>query len=269
MKMWKSRHIFFTCILWIISVLFSTNAIGQISLERQVIGSSGNDFQNLSGLAVSYTVGEAVVNTFEANPYFFTQGFQQPIGMLLGPLSYININKETICPDVNLGTITVNSIKGCLGPYVVRLRVLNNGVFETVDSIPDKLENEEVEFTNLGVDTFIVEVIGATYCVESDTILLEAKNSEGCELKVYSGITPNGDGSNDIWIIDNIEIYGDNEVSIFNRWGSEVWTAKNYNNSDVAWDGSNKNGNDLPDATYFYVIKTDAETVNGWVELTR
>ena len=275
MKKWKSQNTFYKCSLLFISLLICTYSNSQITLERQVIGSTGNHFQGPDGLAVSYTVGEAIVNTFENNPYFLTQGFHQPDGMLLPPVSYLSSSESTLCPDVSSGEISVNSLGGCLAPYAVRLRIRINGLYITADSVPQKFENESVTFDKLPADTFIVEVIGATYCVESDTIIIESKNPEGCGLKVYSGITPNGDGSNDFWIIDNIERLGDNEVSIFNRWGNEIWNAKNYDNEEIVWEGKNKNGNELPDATYFYIIKTElpdqngSTTRQGWVEITR
>jgi hypothetical protein len=79
--------------------------------------------------------------------------------------------------------------------------------------------------------------------------------------------SPNGDGSgNDSFIIYNINNYPDNEVTIFNRWGNEVYKTKNYNNKDNSFRGvanvgiltnSNK---ELVDGVYYYIIYT---TQNG------
>jgi gliding motility-associated-like protein len=57
-------------------------------------------------------------------------------------------------------------------------------------------------------------------------------------------------------------------VSIYNRWGDLVWSGKNYDNVNVVWEGKNKNGQDLPDATYFYLVEIPDKTYKGWVELT-
>ncbi|MGQ0827190.1 MAG: gliding motility-associated C-terminal domain-containing protein [Bacteroidota bacterium] len=87
-------------------------------------------------------------------------------------------------------------------------------------------------------------------------------------LKFYSGITPNGDGENDLWEIDGITAFPENTVTIFNRWGEKVWNGNNYDNVKTVWDG--KNGADLlPDATYFYVVELDKKIYKGWVELTK
>lgn len=71
-------------------------------------------------------------------------------------------------------------------------------------------------------------------------------------------ITPNNDGKNDNLIISCAEgdVYPENELIIFNEWGSEVFRASPYNND---WDGTYQ-GNELPDGTYFYVFIPGEET---------
>lgn len=88
-------------------------------------------------------------------------------------------------------------------------------------------------------------------------------------IKFYSGITPNGDGENDKWQIDCITKFPDNELTLFNRWGDKIWSGKNYDNVKVVWEGKNNGGEQLPDATYFYVLEVDGKTFKGWVELTK
>lgn len=87
---------------------------------------------------------------------------------------------------------------------------------------------------------------------------------------LYNGITPNDDGMNDTWIIYGIGEYADNKVIIFNRWGGPVWEADGYDNYDVVWNGTNLQGEDLPDGTYYYIIDIpELDTYKGWVQLTR
>lgn len=73
-------------------------------------------------------------------------------------------------------------------------------------------------------------------------------------LTFFNSFTPNGDGKNDRWEIKNIDVFPDNELTILNRWGGEVFKAKPYQNSN-AWDGS-----DLNSGTYYYLLKVN---VNG------
>lgn len=64
-------------------------------------------------------------------------------------------------------------------------------------------------------------------------------------------LSPNGDGKNDIWIIEDIEKYPDNEVTVFDRSGRTVYHTKNYKNT---WNGT-LSGLPLSENTYYYMIK--------------
>jgi gliding motility-associated-like protein len=90
------------------------------------------------------------------------------------------------------------------------------------------------------------------------------------ELNVSQAITPNGDGINDVWMIYNIENYPNNSVKVFNRWGSEVFSARGYNND---WNGHyNNNGQSLPNSSsYFYQIDLEGDGSvdnEGWIYIT-
>jgi|GEM_PF-125238 len=72
---------------------------------------------------------------------------------------------------------------------------------------------------------------------------------------VHSGVSPNGDGINDVFTIDGIESYPDNHLVIITRSGLKVFEANGYTNSIHGFDGnSNVNGGLLPAGTYFYVL---------------
>jgi gliding motility-associated-like protein len=120
-----------------------------------------------------------------------------------------------------------------------------------------------------GIDTFRYRV-----CVLNgrDTVCSEANVTVNiiCSdiLKVANGFSPNGDRDNEFFFIDGLSAYPDNTVLVFNRWGNEVLKAKNYNND---WRGDWK-GKDLPDGTYFYLIRDDAKgevLQTGWVVINR
>lgn len=78
------------------------------------------------------------------------------------------------------------------------------------------------------------------------TVTASVRVDSGCELIIPNVITPNGDGSNDVWQISTQSPSG-HSVKIFNRWGNEVFSASNYANN---WRAA-----DLPDGTYFYIVE--------------
>jgi gliding motility-associated-like protein len=81
---------------------------------------------------------------------------------------------------------------------------------------------------------------------------------------IPKGISPNDDNFNDNFDLSNFEV---SELQIFNRYGLEVYQKNNYTNE---WNGKTDNGEELPSATYFYLVsfQSGAQT-SGWVYLNR
>jgi gliding motility-associated-like protein/uncharacterized repeat protein (TIGR01451 family) len=78
-------------------------------------------------------------------------------------------------------------------------------------------------------------------------------------------ITPNGDGKNDEFVIVGLEEFNSAELTIFNRWGNEVYHNGNYRNT---WTGEGLN-----EGTYYYLIRLKKEgkleVYKGWVLIKR
>ena len=104
-------------------------------------------------------------------------------------------------------------------------------------------------------------------CVSNVVFTVDINSS--CDVLVNNGFTPNGDGVNDFFVIDNIEKYPNNNVQIFNRWGDKVFKTSRYDNATNNWDGK-FNGKPVTSGTYFYLILNDNGKVlkKGWLELT-
>ena len=62
--------------------------------------------------------------------------------------------------------------------------------------------------------------------------------------------TPNGDGTNDYFVVDNHGIETLNML-IFNRWGAKVYE---WNTTQNAWDGTGLDGEDVADGVYYYIL---------------
>ena len=89
------------------------------------------------------------------------------------------------------------------------------------------------------------------------------------ELRIPSGISPNGDGKNDVWRISVLEEFPNASVQIFNRWGELLY--EQPNGYKEPWDGTYK-GKALPVGTYYYVIdlKSDRfETITGPITIVK
>ncbi|MDI9535165.1 MAG: gliding motility-associated C-terminal domain-containing protein, partial [Bacteroidota bacterium] len=104
--------------------------------------------------------------------------------------------------------------------------------------------------SGLGAGNFNVTVTDANDCrIEFEEIFLAESDIE-C-LKIPNAFTPNGDGINDTWIIENIKMFPGARIFVFNRWGQEVWMGY----PDEEWDGTYRNSKPMPAGTYLYVIE--------------
>lgn len=251
-------------------VTSSANIIAQTQLERSVISSGGNESSS-SSIQISSTVGEPAVQTASTGNFIYTQGFQQPIVGTISssPLRMVISSTGASCQGRDNGLVLIDSIIGCQSPYQLVLNILPTP-FDTVplDTMQADSSAAGVSFSGLGQGTYILQVVSADGCSDAFLFPIGLIDAEACALKFYSGITPN-DNRNNQWIIDNVELYPSNEVTIINRLGNLVWEGSNYDNTNVVWSGENLNGNELPSATYFYIFETDGVVEKGWIELTR
>lgn len=102
-----------------------------------------------------------------------------------------------------------------------------------------------------------------------ESFLTIATSSGEGQVTVFNGVSPDGDGLNDYWHIENIDKLPDarpNKVTIFNRWGDVLWSAKDYDNVTNVFTGG-----DLPAGTYFYKIEFAGgrKPITGFLSLKR
>ncbi|MCB0784196.1 MAG: gliding motility-associated C-terminal domain-containing protein, partial [Flavobacteriales bacterium] len=93
---------------------------------------------------------------------------------------------------------------------------------------------------------FVVTVTAANGCTSIDSVLVTVIP----EVVIPTGFTPNGDGYNDTWVIDFVELFPDIEVEIYNRWGELLFRSVGY---QQPWDGRYEGGL-VPVGTYYYVV---------------
>ncbi len=96
---------------------------------------------------------------------------------------------------------------------------------------------------------YTVTATNATGCSDVKTITIEVRDDYEA-IKATNILTPNGDGINDTWVVENIDQYPNNEVKIFDKAGRVLYSKKAYDNS---WNAT-LNGSPLAEGTYFYII---------------
>jgi gliding motility-associated-like protein len=112
----------------------------------------------------------------------------------------------------------------------------------------------------------------------------EEKLVEDCPLVIPNVFTPDGDGYNDYFAIRKLNLQRENELIIYDRWRKNVFQQKNYKchfkdskyyNTEEAFTGLSRGGQNLPEGTYYYAFKYNAipkkkaKTYTGIVTILR
>jgi gliding motility-associated-like protein len=118
--------------------------------------------------------------------------------------------------------------------------------------------------TPLKTTTYTLETTSAAGCTSTDQISVTVLP----KISIPNTFTPNRDGINDVWEIKGLAEYRNCQVDIFNRWGQKVYSSVGYNKP---FEGLNQSGEELPIATYYYIIqlKKDEAPISGSVTIVR
>jgi gliding motility-associated-like protein len=171
--------------------------------------------------------------------------------------------KANVTESAPIGTYAVTALNS---PASGRFAIFSNGAFNYIS-----------DSTFKGVVKFKYLICSQTCAMVCDTgevkILVKEKIKPivdtTTDVDIPNAITPNGDGKNDFFVIDNIEKYTKSELTVFNRWGEILYRSKAYNGQ---WGGTNQNGQPLAEGTYYYILRLnvdDGKILRGDVTILR
>ena len=256
---------------------------------------------------------DGVVDYIPEAGFVGQDSFEYTVEDIDGRVSNVAVVSIDVTSDSDLAiTITVDEVTPSIDSNVeFTITITNDGdqVFSNIvvdESLPSGYEfvgsqSAEGDYNNitakwtishigaqgtamLKLTAKVVAVAGADYLnvvtiEESSPVDSNLENNtaqvavEPLLLVVYNEFSPNGDGFNDTFVIDGIQLYPNNVLKVYNRYGSLVFQTSNYNND---WDGvANKSGaimskDRLPVGTYFYVLDTGTGIrKSGWLYIAR
>lgn len=241
------------------------------TISPQVINSAGDHRQiGSSGIWITDNIGEPFTETIGSGSGMITQGFIQP--EVISNIGFVLETKvaNLTCFKKNDGEIHLTYTSP---PQVTTLSV--QYLWTPATLCPN---NDCSELAGLPADTFKVDVVisysNSVGALKTDTLktgnVIITDSGAPCEITVFTGITANGDGDNDVFTIKNIDEFPNNRVTIYNRWGQQMADIKNYNNVTNPWPSKDKLDNLLP-STYFYILELGdgSKPIKGWVELIK
>jgi gliding motility-associated-like protein len=198
-----------------------------------------------------------------------------PVSLVIVPCS---VNSPPVIAPTEGNTIVGGTITVSLTPLLsdpdnnldlTTLKIITppiSGASATIVNGELLINYGNISFT--GVDQIGVEVCDLAGSCTTRTITI---NVTAGDLEYFNAVSPNGDGRNDTFHIENIDQLPDtqqNKVTIFNRWGDVVFEIGNYDNVNRVFSGKSNNGNELPSGIYFYKIEyRSGRPVTGYLSL--
>lgn len=140
------------------------------------------------------------------------------------------------------------------------------GVWQWSDpaiTLGDSTNNiSSIQGLSLGTNVLVWKVTNGLCPESQDELRIMVK-----DLFVPNVITPNSDGKNDFFKILGLRQQEANKLTIFNRWGKQVYYSEQYYND---WEGVSMNGSDLPADTYFYILTLKkGRLLKGYITIKR
>ena len=248
-----------------------------VTINNLPVANAGKDTAICEGNSITLQASGGILYKWEASASLSDITIANPVANPLTNTSYIvNAGNQFAC--WNRDTVILTVLKKPIadaGPDKQLLEggsVILNGVaggdsssyywtpaqFISNSNIKTPVVNPINDITY----TFHV-VSGNGCCVATDDSFVRLFK----KIKIPNAFSPNGDGINDVWNIDALNLYPESETNVFNRYGQLVFHSIGYGRP---WDGR-FNSKLLSTGTYYYSIdrKNNLPVVTGWLMIIR
>tara|TARA_R110002050_G_scaffold196426_2_gene331344 strand:+ start:40813 stop:51588 length:10776 start_codon:yes stop_codon:yes gene_type:complete len=214
-----------------------------------------------SGLLPTNTIAIAMEDETIRPDLLYSLDSTDPNDMVLNP-DFTNLT-----PGQH--TLTIAHTSGCTRSFNFDVEnieslslLLSNTTINTITTAvtggkPDytyEINGQEVSNDNnyliKRTDTYSVTVTDQNGCSVTEDIYVEF-----IDIEIPNFFSPDGDGINDLWKPKNVEIFPNIYMTIFDRYGREVYLMKQ---NTIGWGGFYKETN-LPVGDYWYIIKLNGE----------
>lgn len=152
-------------------------------------------------------------------------------------LDLTSIVTAPTCKDLNNASVEITVVGGT-APYSYNL-----GTNSSDSSV----------FASLRPSVYSMFVTDANGCNSRVYDIVVPESKIDC-LRIPNVFTPNGDGVNDEWIIENIELFPEAHIYIYNRWGQLLYHGRG---DSERWDGSYR-GHFVPSGVYIYIVSLES-----------
>jgi gliding motility-associated-like protein len=244
-------------------IINGSDCYGIIPLRLIVNSNLPNDFDDEEvTLCNGNTLTLSVANTFAT--YYWSNG---------------DTDSSTDINSPGIYTLTVTDANTCEATKKFIATEATAPSITTVEIKDFQNNNNTVLINYTGIGNYQFSIDGIHFQdspfftnVQSGVYNVWVKNFCGLDTKkIYvldcpNFFTPNNDGFNDVWTVQNLINFPSAEITIFDRYGILI---KQINSTGLGWDGT-FNGKSLPASDYWYRVKfEDGRNVQGHFTLKR
>lgn len=250
-------------------------------LEVNFYGSSNNaaiytwDFGD--GTVFAGTTDDTLSHLYTANGVFiprFYLGFQ-----LNGSSNYCYVPTDTTGTVQVTSLLNVNILEDVIAVRDEEYDTLNVVVTDPSGSSPytynwnpsnlvspGSQEGEFLATTSGDSAYYYVTVPYGNGCSVLDSVLVLYIPCEFSMDSIPNVFTPNGDGKNDVYYIDDLCNSTRFKFVIYNRWGRIIYESED---PKFKWDGTTNIGEEASDGVYYYTLQSRSKEYHGWIQLLR
>lgn len=213
---------------------------GAASRELVVNALGGYTFENLPAGAYTLTITDANNSTLTISNVEITEPEKIEITI---PADDLKCAKQNSCD----GAFSLN-VSGGVTPYN----------YQWSDT---SIEGDRGD--GLCIGNYNVIVTDDNNCRAMATVSIVDCDNQGSCYVADKVITPNGDGRNDVFTISCLDNASGKALSVYDRWGREVYTSNNYGND---WNGMDTDDANLNESTYMWVLRLTFDSGNSRIE---
>ncbi|WP_445457714.1 PKD domain-containing protein [Flavobacterium sp. HNIBRBA15423] len=256
-------------------IVVSLDASGNVSITPSMINNGSSDNCTITSFSLDKTSFDC---SDIGTPILVTLTVTDASGNLNNATAFVTVEDNTN-PIVSTQDITVSLDNS--GNATITPEMIDNGSYDTcgVESISLNTTNfncprlDEVQLVSLTVtdnngnsSTAVAYVSFTGFDLDLDNIADSCDTELNPDITPILGISPNNDGENDTWVIENITNFPKAKIEVFDRNGVAVYDAINYQNN---WAGNrNGSGELVPVGSYYFSINIFGDGslfIKGWL----
>ncbi len=233
-----------------------SDVVYQAHINENIVGE-----QNGNGSSLQFTISESFLNNGDNTAEIYAR--RGDCSVILQDTANVRVNGFELLQIASEGSQIQAGTDGTIiltesEPDVLYLiqKTDTDTIASTVTGIGAQISTTvSAEYLHVGENYFDIYAVNGMCKINVGSEIIQVKDV----IVIPGGFSPNGNGVNEQWTLQNIGNFPDNTVQVFNRWGILVFEGKAYDNQTVVWKGECQNQFDngssqLPEGTFFYVI---------------